>query len=105
MRHWLVGSVLAGLFVSCGGDSLPTLCSVTVAHLPGNDLTLRSDARLDRVGDGFMLFASEKDRVLVEALGAHGAPGILAAIPVPPHSDGPWVAAAGTPAAPGSVLL
>jgi len=105
MRHWLVGSVLASLLVSCGGDSLPTLCSVTVAHLPGNDLTLRSDARLDRVGDGFMLFASEKDRVLVEAVGAHGAPGTLAAIPVPPHSDGPWVAAAGTPAAPGTVLL
>ena len=70
MRHWLVGSVLASLLVSCGGDSLPTLCSVTAVHVPGDELTLRSDARFDRVGGGFMLFASDKDRVLTEPLGA-----------------------------------
>jgi len=105
MRHWLVGSVLASLLVSCGGDSLPTLCSLTAAHLPGNELTLRSDVRLDRVGGGFMLFASDEARVLVEPVGAHGEAGALVAIPVPAHSDGPWVAAAGTAAAPGTVLI
>lgn len=105
MRHLLVGSLLASLLVSCGGDSLPTLCSVSTVHLPANDLTLRSDARLDRAGSAFVLLATDKDRVMAEPVGAAGEAGALVTVPVPVHSDGPWVAVAGTAAAPASVLV
>jgi hypothetical protein len=105
MRHLLVGWALAGLLVSCGGESLPALCSFTSAPLATNALTLRPDARLDRAGAGFVLLATGKDQVLAEALGPKGESGLLATIPVPSHSDGPWVGVVGTAAAPATSLV
>lgn len=105
MRQLLVGFALAGLLVSCGGDSLPVSCSLTSVALPTNPLTLRADARLDRAGTGFVLLATDNDQVLAEALGSKGEAGVLATISVPAHTDGPWVGVVGTPAAPATSLV
>src|SRR5207244_3117829 len=89
----------------CGGDSLPVLCSYTSVPLEGNALTLLADARLDHAGAGFMLLGSDKDGVRwapLSTAGVLGTPGLVA---VPAHSDGPWFAAAGTAAAPGSTVV
>ena len=93
MRHLLVGIAVTALFASCGGDSLPTSCFATAVPLGANALTLRPDARLDRVGAGFVLLAATADKVLAETVGTKGEPGPLVTIPVPVHSDGPWVGA------------
>lgn len=105
MRHLVVGVALAGGLVSCGGDSLPASCSYTSAPLATNALTLRTDARLERAGAGFVLLAIDQDKVLAEALGSKGEAGLLTTIPVPVHSDGPWVGVVGTAAAPATSLV
>jgi hypothetical protein len=105
MRHLLVGLALAGWLVSCGGESLPTSCAYTSVPLAANALTLRADARLDRAGAAFVLLATDNDRVLAEPVGAKGEAGVLATIPVPPHTDGPWVGVVGTASAPATALV
>jgi hypothetical protein len=105
MRHLLVGSALATLLLSCGGNSLPELCSVTPVSLGSNALTLNPEARLDRVGTDFVLFATEKDAVLAAPIGPARTLGAVATIPVPAHTDGPWVGAVGASTAPGGALV
>jgi hypothetical protein len=76
------------------GDAGAAGCQVSrQAVLPGTPLTLLAHARLDRVGDGFMLSGVDDDRVTVRwaALDGAGAMGPEQQLVVPSAAGGPWL--------------
>lgn len=98
-----VGPVFAG----CPSDPVKSTCQVetqevTVAHQtvpPAMSLMLLPDARLDVVGDAFVLLGTDGSNVRWAVLGKDGVVvGDEQSIAVPPHSAGPWFAVAGTSA-------
>jgi len=104
VRRWSHASCLLGLvgavsFSGSCGDDLPARCTLTTTVMAPNALTLMSGARLDRVGNGFVLLGTDGDHVMWQTIDAAGNVGALRTGTVPAHTDGPWfgVAAAATP--------
>lgn len=83
-----------------GGDGPATTCVLDQHPLDGSPLTLLPDARLDAVGDRFVLLGSDGSRVRWASLSQTGTLGPEHEIDVPDHDAGPWFAVAGvaTPA-------
>jgi hypothetical protein len=75
--------------------------------LPGTPLTLLPDARLDRVGAGFVLLGADVDRATVRWASLDPVTGQLGteqALSAPAPAAGPWLAVTGAQA-PGDTLL
>ena len=103
-----VAGLLALTFVplaaGCSNDPARSTCAVeytnvNVARPSGASsvpLTLLPDARLDAVGDGFVLLGTDGSSVRWALLGRDGvATGDEQSLAVPPHAAGPWFAVAG----------
>lgn len=102
----LAGLTASTVAVGCKSDDPPpSTCSFVSTRLDGSPLTLLSDARLDRVGAGFVLLGSDAANVRWATLGLDGHLGAEHAVAVPAHTDGPWFAMAGTAATPGDHLI
>jgi hypothetical protein len=80
----VAGAAAAALMAGCQADSPAAGCRlVQQVVLPGTPLTLLSGARLDRVGDGFMLLGADDTNVRWVTLdGMTGAPGTEHALPI-----------------------
>jgi hypothetical protein len=66
------------------------------ASAPSPSIILLPDARLDSVGDGFVLLGTDGANVLWAVVGKDGViVGDEQSIPIPAHTAGPWFAAAG----------
>ncbi len=85
------------------GDAGCQLTQVTV--LPGSPLTLLPDARLERVGDGFVLIGSDGATVRWASLTATGVLGPERSLTLPPGATSPRFAVAGTTTAGDRVLV
>lgn len=83
-----------------GGDSNTTSCVLEQHTLAGTPLTLLPDARLDAVGDAFVLLGSDAtgSKVRWARLSHAGGLGAEHEIDVPEHDAGPWFAVAGSAA-------
>jgi len=93
----LLGLVGALLTSSQCADELPARCALVTKALAANALTLLPDARLDRVGNGFVLLGSDGDHVMWQTIDTAGGAGPLRTVAVPSHTDGPWFGVAGMP--------
>jgi hypothetical protein len=98
----LIASTLAGCQTDAG-DAGCKLASTFV--LPGSPLTLIRDARLDRVGDGFVLIGNDGANVRWASLTSAGVLGAEQALSLPPGAMSPRFALAGKAAAADSLLL
>ncbi len=97
MSHRLSLFVGALALVGAGcSDELPASnCLIEKYRIDGTPLTLLPDARLDRVGAGFVLLGSDGDNVRWASLGTDGVIGAERAVTVPAHVGQPWFAVAG----------
>lgn len=91
----VVGLLLA-VPAGCSDGLAPSTCVIEKYRIEGTPLTLLPDARLDRVGDGFVLLGSDGGNVLWASLGTNGIIGPEHMIAVPAHVGRPWFAVAGT---------
>lgn len=100
----LVG--LGGLIQpACQTSSQPSSCDFQEqAAQPASPLTMLSTARLDRVGNGFLLIGSAPPLVRWAQVDERGTLGAEASAQLPPMTAGPWFAAAGR-SAPGDTVL
>jgi len=92
--------IAASGFAGCGsGDASP--CTAKSTAIAGDRLTLLPGARLDRVGDGFVLLglAPEGGQLLWASLTFDGLPGPLHSVDLPPHHGEPWFAVTAGPGA------
>ena len=102
----LVGLAGLGLALpACQTDSHPSTCDFQeqVAQ-PASPLTLLSGARLDRVGNGFLLIGSDPPLVRWAPVDERGTLGAEASVQMPAMTFGPWFAAAGG-STPGDTVL
>jgi hypothetical protein len=84
----------------CGsGDASP--CTAKSTAIAGDRLTLLPGARLDRVGDGFVLLGLAPDggQVLWASLTLDGQTGTLHSVELPAHQGQPWFAVTAGPGA------
>ncbi len=99
--------VAVAVLVSAGCPSSPSKSTCQVesvemiaphqAAAPSPSIMLLPDARLDAVGDGFVLLGTDGANVLWAVVGRDGViVGDEQSVPVPAHSSGPWFAVAGT---------
>jgi hypothetical protein len=91
--------VVAVMGAGCPSSSAPSNCGLKSVQIPGNALTLLPGARLDSVGDSFVLLGTDGSDVRWARLGIDGQMGSSYAVSVPAHTNGPWFAVAGTVAA------
>lgn len=99
MSHRLsfpVVGLLVFVAAGCSDALVPSTCVIEKHRIEGTPLTLLPDARLDRVGDGFVLLGSDGDNVRWASLGTEGVIGAEHFIAVPAHVGQPWFAVAGT---------
>lgn len=98
---WLWVAGLAAGAVACGGENpIATSCVLEQHALIGTPLTLLRDARLDAIGDAFVLLGSDPSGSTVRwvRLSRTGSTGAEHEIDVPEHVAGPWFAVAGSAA-------
>jgi hypothetical protein len=99
--------VAAGILAAgCQADAPSAGCRLDQqVVLPGTPLTLLGEARLDRIGAGFVLLGSDGTNVRWVALdGVTGAPGVEHGVPVEGVALEVWSAVAGVQA-PGDTVL
>ena len=89
-------SVVAVVAAGCSSGSTPSNCGLKSMPITGNALTLLPGARLDSVGDSFVLLGTDGNTVRWAKLGTDGQIGIFREVSVPAHANGPWFAVAGT---------
>jgi hypothetical protein len=101
----LVG--LGGLVTpACQTSSQPSSCGFQKqAAEPASPLTMLSAARLDRVGNAFLLLGSDPPLVRWAPVDERGTVGAEASAQVPPMASGPWFAGAGRSTAGDTVLI
>ena len=102
---WLGAGLLAGVFGACQTDSRSPSCDLQqqVAQT-GTPLTLLAGARLDRVGDSFLLMGVDGRVMRWATVDNAGQVGTEQSAMIPALVAGPWFAAAGQ-AAPGDTIL
>lgn len=89
-----------------GGDSTSTTCVLEQHRIDGSDLTLLSDARLDVVGDAFVLIGTDGATVRWANLSHEGVLGPQHQYDLTDaHLAGPWAALAGSDAAGDRLLV
>jgi len=93
----LLGALLAS---SQCAEELPARCALLTKALAANALTLMPDARLDRVGNGFVLLGTDGTQVMWQTIDTAGTAGPLRTLAVPSHTDGPWFGVAGMAGSP-----
>src|ERR1700690_2133615 len=89
---------------SCGSDA-GSPCHAQSTAIAANGLTLLPDARLDRVGEAFVLLGLTGDQVLWATLTLDGSLGAVHSAGVPAHRGTPWFAVTGGPGAPTAQIL
>jgi len=107
LRVSALGAVALALAAASGcggGDGMTTTCVLDQHPIAGSPLTLLPDARLDAVGDHFVLLGSDETMVRWATLSQTGTLGAEHEIQVPEHDAGPWFAVAGS-AVPGDRLI
>jgi hypothetical protein len=106
-RFAAVAAAACGTFAatSCGKDDPPMCRLTTDKELAATSLTNLSNVRLDRAGSSFVLVGAEEGGNVVRfaALTPDGTLGAETAVPVPPHTAGPWYGLTGK-TAPGDQL-
>jgi hypothetical protein len=89
-----------------GGGSMATTCVLEQHRIDGSDLTRLPDARLDVVGDGFVLIGTDGATVRWANLSHEGVLGPQHQYELSdPHLAGPWAAVAGSQAAGDRLLV
>ncbi len=108
-RHDVVAFGLAALaagVTACQAESGDAGCQLTrQVTLAGTPLTLLPDARLDQVGDHYVLLGSDGSNVRWAALSADGILGAEAAYALPPGVTSAYFAVAGVATAGDTVLV
>jgi hypothetical protein len=99
----LMVAAIAG--IGCTNDPVQSNCAIEPHVIDPTVLTLLPDARLDRVGDGFVLFGTDGNKVYWASLDTNGAIGDQREYMVPSHAGQIWFAAAGTTAPMDHVLV
>lgn len=89
------GLFLSGALVGalgCKGDSAPGCRIALSAQLAPSALTQAEDARLQRVGSGFVLAALDGDNLRWAPLDSQGTLGVESTLPLPKHAPqtAPW---------------
>lgn len=92
--------VTAVAAAACPSNPTPSSCVIEQHRFPGSPLTLLPDARLDRIGDTFVLLGTDGNDVLWAALNADGTMGPEHVYQLTqPHLGPPLFAVAGASAA------
>lgn len=97
--------LLAIAVAGCPSDPVRSNCEIANYRIEGTALTLLPDARLDAVGDDFVLMGTDGNNVHWATLSRSGVIGEEHLIDVPARSAGPWFAMAGVDAPADHVVI
>jgi hypothetical protein len=90
---------------SCGSDA-GAPCHAQSTAIAASGLASLPDARLDRVGGGFVLLGLSADQLLWASLTVDGSLGAVHSVAVPAHRGTPWFAVTGgAPGAPTAQIV